>query len=397
MRLAFAPMPAASPCRLRIAGLSQGAALAFMPRRRWPTRALVVAGVLAAGAAVAADGPPCKDQPPADPHEYAVGANVTWRDPTALVPVPNLYAWEQAEVVVSDAVNVNREIYEERKCNWFGINCWYEKRVRNNPVDASRIPFYYYSSGFGETKSDAINAINSAKPMSGDYGAYWTGALPGSSRALTGIIGNNTSGIDRTSCEGEPRVCSVGAYTVKFRIDSAPRAFRLVTELANQAYSYEALMSSDVLNTNLRQSGQGVRECLARALYGQASRFHGPGANSTPAERQKILQQALAFNPKDDDVRTALGSTYLETGQFDEARKQTTEVIGDLERKVKGGTADETTYDKLAENYATLAETSWRETAGNSTRAATEAAGSLRLAIERLNTRLNDYPSSPGP
>lgn len=365
-------------------------------RRLKSSLVIVLLGVLSAGAAAAADETPCTDPPPADPREYTVGVNVTWGAPTALVPIPNLYAWEEAEVVVSDAVNVNREIYEERKCNWFGINCWYEKRVRNNPVDATRIAFNYFSAGLGKNDKQIVIVVNAGSPVSTDYNAYWGGATTADSRTLSGLIGDDNSGINRTSCEGEPRVCSVGAYTVKFKVDSAPRAFRLLSELSKQAYSYDALMSSEILNANLRQSGPKVRECLARALYGQATLFHGPGANSTAAERQKILQQALAFNPKDDDVRTALGSTYLETGQFDEARKQTTEVIGDLERKAKGGTADETTYDKLAQNYATLAETSWRETAGDSTRAAIEAAGALRLSLERLNTRLREFPLKPG-
>lgn len=334
---------------------------------------------------------------------YTAGANITWTQPTPLVPVPDLFAWEQAKVTVTDAVNVNREIYEERKCNWFGINCWYEKRVRNNPVTANQVPLHYFATllggGFDPNSIEGrteIKKTGETQPIAENYDEYWRGATVTTLRALRGMIGHQNAGINRTSCEGQPRVCSVGAYTVKVEIDSLPRARRFVQELNRQRYTYDALMSPNVLNANMRQSNGQARACLADALYSQAMTFHGPGSDSTPAERQKILQQALNFNPTNLNVRTALGSTYLETGQFDEARAQTTSAISDLEKLVSSGGATSAHYVQLADNYATLAETSWRETAGNSTRAANEAAGSLRLAIDRLEARLKRFPLDEG-
>jgi hypothetical protein len=344
----------------------------------------------------------CRESP-SEFRAHTGGANITWTQPTPLVPVPDLFAWEHAQVTVTGAANVNREIYEERKCNWFGINCWYEKRVRNNPVTANQIPLHYFAdvpgSGSDPSSTDGrieINKTEETQFLSEDYGEYWRGATVTTIRTLRGMIGHGNGGINRTSCDGAPRVCSVGAYTVKVEIDSGPRARRLVQELSRRRYSYDVIMSPNVLNTNMRQSNAQVRACLADALYNQAMTFHGPGSDSTPAERQKILQQALNFNPKSLKVMTALGSTYLETGQFDEARAQTTSAISDLEKLVSGGIATSAQYVQLADNYATLAETSWREAAGNSTRAANEAAGSLRLAIDRVETRLKKFPLEEG-
>ncbi|MDP4026444.1 tetratricopeptide repeat protein [Methylobacterium sp. NEAU 140] len=376
---------------------------ATSPRR---LRSAALAGLLTVlSAAAKAQEIRCDEPPAPDWQVHTASVNVTWGEPQPLVPIPNLYAWEKATLTVSDAANVNREIYEERKCNWFGINCWYEKRVRNNPVTAAQLKFTYSvarsdqpfeprhpqdSKPVGTVDDDPVVG-DDAKDGDKDDGLWRDTGITGS-RTPRGVIGLNDSSINRTSCDGEPRVCSVGAYTVKFKIDSGPRAYRLVSELSARPYAYDDLMSPDVLNLNLRQSGPNVRACAAKALYGQATTYHGPGSGSTPAERQKILQEALKLNPTDTSIRTALGNTYLETGQFDDARKATTGVISDIEKKRRVGAADAVDYDNLAASYASLAETSWSETAGNSTGSATEAAGALRLSIERLDERLKRFP-----
>ena len=80
----------------------------------------------------------CKRDPiPTDYRVYPSGADVTWDGYRPLGAVPNLYAFENVRLTVSGSVNINREIYEERECNWAGLNCWYTPRVRNNFVTVS--------------------------------------------------------------------------------------------------------------------------------------------------------------------------------------------------------------------------------------------------------------------
>src|SRR5262245_58981042 len=84
-----------------------------------------------------------EDQDLTDYRTYNTGGDVTWAERRDLPGVPNLYAWERLKITVTGTVNINREIYEERECNWFGLHCWYEKRVRNNFVRPENVPFLW--------------------------------------------------------------------------------------------------------------------------------------------------------------------------------------------------------------------------------------------------------------
>lgn len=363
--------------------------------RRRPAAGPLLAGLLLVPATVSAQGNAFDCGPEqADFRLYTAAADVTWGGMTDLVTIPSLYAGERARMSVTDSVNVNREIYEERKCNWFGINCWYEKRVRNNFVTAATKPFHYTLAVPEDDGAPlhAVSEVGKTEPLPAGWGSHDVSAR----MALRGMVGKDDGRINRASCAGEPRICSAGAYTIKVEIDSWPRALRLVEEFGKQPFTYDRLISQDVLNANLRQSSAAVRACVGKALLRQAITFHGPGSPSTPVERQKILQQALSFAPDDSAVQTELAGTYLETGQFEKARAQTEAVIASNERLIASGNASADTYMEAARNYTTLAEVNWREVAGNSTYAANETAAKLRLAIMRLGWRIDRHPLVPG-
>src|SRR5689334_9486711 len=80
---------------------------------------------------------------PSDYRVYKAGADVTWNDYRELPGVPALYPGERLKINVGGTVNINRQIYEVRECNWFGLHCWYEKRVRNNYVKPENVPLLW--------------------------------------------------------------------------------------------------------------------------------------------------------------------------------------------------------------------------------------------------------------
>lgn len=327
-----------------------------------------------------------------DYREHTSGGNVNWGTYQDLPVAPALHAWERLKLTVTGTVNINREIYEERECNWFGLNCWYEKRVRNNIVRPENVPFLWVlrkqeKPGPGDL-SGTINQSGAVIELHPDWQSYWTGAAANDNHAIMGQVG--TDGINRLECRGETPVCSHGSYTIKVEIDSLPRARRLIEELKQSRVGYAGIMNESFLNTNLRNSGRNTRACTAEALLEQARRFFGTASGA--AERQKILLEALNHNSTNKTAQTLLASTYLETGQFDEARKTATGTAVDNEKLIQSGKGTAKVYMELAENYATLAEVGWRETAGDSTRAALDAVGYLRQARERLLERLEKLP-----
>ena len=315
-----------------------------------------------------------------DYRKYETGADVTWAQHRPLPAVPEIFPSERIKITVNGSVNTNRELYEVRECNWFGLHCWYEKRVRNNFVRPESIPLLWslpegsengQISHSGATESPAVD---------------WGDVPLTAARTLSAVVGSAANGINRLGCSGETPRCSVGAYNVTIEVDSGPRALRLLRDLSQTRLGYAAIQNENVLNSNLRASSLKVKACAAEGLLEQAKRFYGSAAGAS--ERQKLLQEALNLNPTSKSAQTLLASTYLETGQFDEAKKTATVTAADNEKLIKAGRATAKTFVELAQNYATLAEVGWRETAGDSTKAALDAVGYLRLARDRLIDRL---------
>ncbi|WP_141105070.1 tetratricopeptide repeat protein [Rhizobium sp. R339] len=325
----------------------------------------------------------------ASPIQYDAGVEVIWDNAQALTNIPSIHAGETVALKVDGAVNINREIYEDRKCGFMGISCWYEKKVRNNFVKANTQPLRYWSVKAGDTTAPQnerrLSEVNKVETL--QDADLPRKEQPRDSIAIKAMIGDSQS-ILRLGCQGEPKTCSAGAYTLSISIDSAPRAQLLRKALSSKPYTYAELMDEQIQNRNLRQSANHVKSCFAEALFKQAVLFHGPGAGSSSQERQKILQAALQYDGENNEIKTALAQTFIDTGQYAQARATSNETVGNYEKLIKAGSTETSVFEGAAKNYAALAEISWRETAGNSTRGAVEAVASLRLALDRLSQRL---------
>ncbi len=359
-----------------------------------PSRLLLSVGLslgcltITATAAVAQKEERCENLV-ASPIQYDAGVEVNWDNAQVLTNIPSIHAGETVTLKVDGAVNINREIYEDRKCGFMGISCWYEKKVRNNFVKANTQPLRYWSFRAGDTNTlqneRRLSDVNNVETL--QDADLPRKEHPRDSIAIKAMIGDSQS-ILRLGCQGEPKTCSAGAYTLSISIDSAPRAQLLRKSLSSEYYTYAELMDEQIQNRNLRQSANHVKSCFAEALFKQAMLFHGTGAGSSSQERQKILQAALQYDGANNQIKTALAQTFIETGQYAQARATSNETVGNYEKQIKAGSTDPSVFEGAARNYAALAEISWRETAGNSTRGAVEAVASLRLALDRLSQRL---------
>lgn len=368
------PMKAAPRCAASLAAML-GASLCALTLNSRPARA--------------AD--PCVgvETEPAVTHATSISINAS--EPADMASVPTIFNWETATLELSGQVNVNRSKYQDSVC--FLFFCHDVTRIRDNFVGPAQYPVTIAMPSPDGKPVYAPTTFNGPElpvPVS------FTGGGAREQVQLRAVIAAGNAGIVRQDCAADPGVCSSGAYSAKLSIRSGTRAKNLVDYLSGTRSTYAEIVSPTILNANLRGSSAKVLACVARGLLVQANAFHGPGTGESPAERQQILQEALALSPDDNEIKTALAATYVETGQYAQARSTDESTVTSVEKQIQGGQAEPSDYDNLAQAYATLAEVDWREVAGVSTAGVANGVAHLRMAIDRTDTRLGLDQFGPG-
>lgn len=333
---------------------------------------------------------PCEnvENEPAIARDSSVSINTS--STQDLIAIPGIFTWESATASVSGQVNVNRSKYEDSEC--FLFFCHDVTRIRNNFATPNQYPLTIVSD-IAATFSSASDTPVAGLPGDSDREGA---ANPRLQVVLRGAIAPGNGGIVRQDCSADPQVCSSDKYNVRIKIASGKRAKFLAKFLSEHRLSYSEIMTQSVLNENLRNSSPKVKGCVARGLLAQASAFHGPGTGESPAERQQILQEALSWSQDDDNIKSALAATYVETGQYGQARAASEGAIADIEKRISAETASAGDYDTISDSYANLAEVDWREVAGVSTNGVANGIAHLQMAIDRTDKRLNFYPFGEG-
>jgi outer membrane protein OmpA-like peptidoglycan-associated protein/tetratricopeptide (TPR) repeat protein len=340
---------------------------------------------------------PCEnvENEPAVIHESSVSINAG--TPADLLAVPGVFAWESATIAVNGQVNINRSKYQDSVC--FLFFCHDVTRIRDNFVSPQQFPPIISVSATadsGEVQTAFSSGSDSGVPGTPGLADAEGNSDPHQQAVLRGIIAPNNGGIVRQDCSADPQVCSSGSYSVRVKISSGARAKKLSKFLGEHRLTYSDILTQSILNENLRNSSDKVKGCVARGLLKQASAFHGPGTGESPAERQQILQEALSLAKDDDNVKAALASTYVETGQYGQARSTSESAITDIEKRISSGAATAGDYDTVSDSYANLAEVDWREIAGISTSGVANGIAHLQMAIDRTDKRLALYPFLDG-
>ncbi len=176
---------------------------------------------------------------PANPQENDHGYRGTIpidRDGPGLVelaPDVRIYPGQSVEIQASGSANVNQHNYEKRRCKYFGLKCWYEKRSRTRITSHSDFEIVVVLVGAsGELDRDIIDSVEPAVlsyPLGGQFG---DGA-----KIHAFIRTWNNQVIDRRNCRNRPRHCSSGSLDLTIVHSKIDQRF---DQIAQQLASFDA-------------------------------------------------------------------------------------------------------------------------------------------------------------
>lgn len=215
--------------------------------------------------------------------EYKGNIDVLLKNPgyVQLNPGISLMPGETASFKVTGEVDVNHEHYEVRRCKYFGLKCWYEKRSvpHMQPAKAFEVILWLKSED-GQFERTFKKDANSDSAISVSY----PDTIDLSTAAeLTGIL--NFAGMNRTPCSGRPRYCSAG--TLKITASTATtnvrkRQAKIRAALRDNIRGLDPiLVRSDVFidpllvdSSNRRKELQGIfRDELNSVVFGNNQQF----------------------------------------------------------------------------------------------------------------------------
>gem|GEM_PF-3663854 len=244
--------------------------------------------------------------------------NQLYKDVVALQP------GHRVTLSVSGNIDVNRHYWEERKCKWLGLKCWYEPRERSNwqGIGARHVQLKLCPLRQRGGACRSIATISSAT-YNGLHGAAELAADPQQKLAnlqaehdLIAMIDGN--GVHRGRCTGaRPSTCSFGAYRIDTRVDVKPRLDALTT-LLKRRQEVEDLVHPKLIDRFMRQSNS-ARKVAGCRLFEHAQAFHAEVAGAANSKRERLLRYIINDLDGDNEYRIELTSLLITSGAIDEA------------------------------------------------------------------------------
>lgn len=171
----------------------------------------------------------------ANAQSYTGRINVVNNKPTYIQLNPNVMVMPGEEVTfkASGRIDVNHEHYEVRRCKYFGLKCWYEKRSVPNFRDVREFTIKV------ELVASDGTVKASAEKLAGENNSFKL-TYTAENNSFTSPAKINAylkyPGMHRTPCRGRPRFCSQGDLTITtsaLAVDTEKRLNHLKNELTN--------------------------------------------------------------------------------------------------------------------------------------------------------------------
>ncbi|MCM8857093.1 MAG: hypothetical protein LC541_08010 [Candidatus Thiodiazotropha sp.] len=173
----------------------------------------------------------------ANAQTYTGRVNVINNKPVYIQLNPNVMIMPGEEVTfkASGSVDVNHQHYEVRRCKYFGLKCWYEKRSVPNfrEVNEFTIKVDLVASD-GTVKSSTEKVTGGNDPFKLSYTAD-NNSFTSPAKINAYLIYPHQQ-MNRTPCKGRPRFCSQGEITIStnaLAVDIEQRLNRLEEELTD--------------------------------------------------------------------------------------------------------------------------------------------------------------------
>ena len=271
---------------------------------------------------------------------YEGNIDVIYAEPgyVQLNPQISIMPGESITFEVSGQVDVNHEHYEVRRCKYFGLKCWYEKRS---------VPHYRNARQFevtlllrtpdGSFEKKETRSANSDETITVSYPFRDAGTLT-SAAQLYGMI--DTPGMrNRTPCRGRPRYCSVGTLKIASvaRSDVSTRRDQIRNELSANIRTLDpVLVRSNAYVDPLLIDTDGRRKALQAVFAEELEKAKPTEAETTFARSLVDIGKFAVGLHEDPEQVTSLNNTIL--GAY--------VVLGDWSRiKDEGGRSLETAKD----------------------------------------------------
>ena len=299
---------------------------------------------------------------------------------TELFAGQKFFPGQKVLLVISGQVDVNHEYWEDRRCNWLGLNCWYEKRDR---------PYFFGPDAYpavvrpergdavvspeltGDPKLEASGAsfmpFKSGSPQQIEFtvvrqeadsklAIFGTGVTFEGKIADTGPRG----AVTRVGCVSRI-TCSGGQYSVSVAsIDNAGRLDLLSSILRTKRSAAEIVQSLD------RQfiEDEAVKEKIAVALFRHSQSLHA--APEPTADYIALLEYASNLFPSalSGEVGNKLSLAYLKSGNISLARDKAGSDHDRLAKSFEQNPKDPNARREYATNLRILGQIRLRERNG---------------------------------
>ena len=227
-----------------------------------------------------------------------------------LNPAVMLLPGESMTLTIDGTVDVNHENYEERRCKYFGLKCWYEWRSVPHLVPASGFTVEFELRTEQGVLVEAFTRAASDQPITLNY--------PGKNRSLTQPVRVyavlQRPGMNRTPCTGRPRYCSAGALRIRSTATQVDDRLRRIEARLKTALTTldPLLVQSDqfidpiLIDTAARRLS--VQKVFAEQMAAQRSEIVRTNARNIV----EIAKFALGLSSANPSQTNSLNSTILE-------------------------------------------------------------------------------------
>lgn len=307
-----------------------------------------------------------------------------------LFPTTKFYPGQKIRLQVKGQIDVNHRFWEERRCNWFGANCWYEDRDASSWHATNTFPAVFRFQGAsdlsllsspdqtvtssltgGTEKHLGINSSQLQDPQiveidikarnsNNDLGAFGYGVT-----LLGKIVDFSTSGVgmNRATCAGR-NTCSAGSYRVTLLdVDNSGRFADLRSLLANVKPLPSAILP--ILDKPFTHDPI-VRQRVAQLIFEHAKKRYEKPEDAGSTDLIQFLEYAAQLDVAKGvgEIGNALANAYLKSGNVAQA-KATAEANNPLlAEQFRINPDDATKRINYLENINLIAATKVRERSG---------------------------------
>lgn len=274
---------------------------------------------------------------------YAGSIPIARSQPELVEMAPNIevFPGQTIELKASGSANVNQLNYEKRRCKYFGLKCWYEKRsrVKIRPHDEFKIVVVLMGPK-GEIDRTSITSGQKGE-LAYDLGE---GQFTASAKIYAFISEWKNDAINRANCKNRPRSCSSGSLGLTI-VDSRISERRESIKKLLGGYNGNTLdplrirsrSFIDPLTINSPARAIAIQTAIGKSVNGWIEQ----ASKNRQNQIVQVIQYALDLSPNGDNralLNQARLDAYMKLGAYEDLINNAHATIEELKKTCKNGT-----------------------------------------------------------